>query len=46
MRKYLDANIIENTDDMPKDEWLRKRKCGIIKEACWDNMPLLLLKKI
>ena len=29
MRKYLDANIIENTKDMPKDEWLRKRKCGI-----------------
>ena len=29
MRKYLDANIIENTKDMPKDEWLMKRKCGI-----------------
>ena len=29
MRKYLDANIIENTKDMPKDEWLIKRKCGI-----------------
>ena len=29
MRKYLDANIIENTKDMPKDEWLKKRKCGI-----------------
>ena len=29
MRKYLDANIIENTKGMPKDEWLMKRKCGI-----------------
>ena len=29
MRKYLDANIIANTKDMPKDEWLKKRKCGI-----------------
>ena len=29
MRKYLDANIIENTKDMPKDEWLKKRRCGI-----------------
>ena len=29
MRKYLDANIIENTKDMPKDEWIMKRKCGI-----------------
>ena len=29
MRKYLDANIIENTKDMPKDEWLMKRKCGV-----------------
>ena len=29
MRKYLDANIIENTKDMPKNEWLIKRKCGI-----------------
>ena len=29
MRKYLDANIIENTKDMPKNEWLMKRKCGI-----------------
>ena len=29
MRKYLDANIIANTKDMPKDEWLMKRKCGI-----------------
>ena len=29
MRKYLDANIIVNTKDMPKDEWLKKRKCGI-----------------
>ena len=29
MRKYLDANIIENTKDMTKDEWLMKRKCGI-----------------
>ena len=29
MRKYLDANIIESTKDMPKDEWLMKRKCGI-----------------
>ena len=29
MRKYLDSNIIENTKDMPKYEWLIKRKCGI-----------------
>ena len=29
MRKYLDANIIENTKDMPKEKWLMKRKCGI-----------------
>ena len=29
MRKYLDANIIENTKDMPKGEWLEKRICGI-----------------
>ena len=29
MRKYLDANIIANTKDMPKDEWLKKRKYGI-----------------
>ena len=29
MRKYLDANIIENTKDMPKEKWLEKRKCGI-----------------
>ena len=26
MRKYLDANIIENTKDMPKNEWLIKRR--------------------
>lgn len=29
MRKYLDANIIANTKDMPKEMWLQKRKCGI-----------------
>ena len=29
MRKYLDANIIENTKDMPKEKWLNKRRCGI-----------------
>ena len=29
MRKYLDANIIENTKDMPKEMWLNKRRCGI-----------------
>ena len=29
MRKYLDANIIENTKDMPKSEWLEKRRIGI-----------------
>lgn len=29
MRKYLDANIIENTKNMPKEKWLKKRKCGI-----------------
>ena len=29
MRKYLDANIIVNTKDMPKEMWLQKRKCGI-----------------
>ena len=29
MRKYLDAYIIENTKDMPKDKWLEKRRIGI-----------------
>ena len=29
MRKYLDANIIENTKDMPRSEWLEKRRIGI-----------------
>ena len=29
MRKYLDANIIANTKDMPKDKWLEKRRIGI-----------------
>ena len=29
MRKYLDANIIANTKDMPREEWLNKRRCGI-----------------
>ena len=26
MRKYLDANIIANTKDMPRDEWIQKRR--------------------
>lgn len=29
MRKYLDANIIENTKDIKKSEWLDKRRIGI-----------------
>ena len=29
MRKYLDANIIANTKDMPREEWLNKRRFGI-----------------
>ena len=29
MRKYLDANIIANTKDMPRNEWLEKRRIGI-----------------
>ena len=29
MRKYLDANIIENTKDMPREKWLEKRRIGI-----------------
>ena len=29
MRRYLDANIIANTKDMPREEWLNKRRCGI-----------------
>ncbi|MBQ3422053.1 MAG: YqaJ viral recombinase family protein, partial [Romboutsia sp.] len=29
MRKYLDANIIANTKDMPREEWLNKRRVGI-----------------
>lgn len=28
-RKYLDANIIANTKDMPKEEWLKHRQAGI-----------------
>ena len=29
MRKYLDANIIANTKDIKRDEWLEKRRIGI-----------------
>ena len=28
-RKYLDANIIADTKDMPKEEWLKHRQVGI-----------------
>ncbi len=28
-RKYLDANIISDTKDMPKEEWLKHRQAGI-----------------
>ena len=28
-RKYLDANIIANTKDMSKEEWLKRRQAGI-----------------
>ena len=28
-RKYLDANIIANTKDMSKEEWLKHRQSGI-----------------
>ena len=29
IRKYLDANIIANTKDMSKEEWLKHRQAGI-----------------
>ena len=29
MRKYIDANIVYETKDMPKNEWLKARKEGI-----------------
>lgn len=29
MRKYIDASIVYETKDIPRKEWLEKRKCGI-----------------
>ena len=34
-RKYLDAKIIADTKDMPKEEWLKHRQAGIGGSDIW-----------